>query len=61
MGRVMGLYTLVAAGVMPVGALLLGTLATAVGTGTAISLAAGSALVISVTVYARNAELRALD
>lgn len=61
MGRVMGLFTLVAAGVMPVGALLLGALATAIGSGNAISVAGAVALGISATVYVRNAELRDLD
>lgn len=61
MGRVMGLYTLVAAGVMPVGALLLGLLATRIGTGNTIAIAAGISLVIVVTTYVRNTELRRLS
>ena len=40
MGRVMAVYTLVASGLFPVGALLLGLLATVIGTGATISLAA---------------------
>lgn len=61
MGRVMGLYTLVAAGVMPVGALLLGSIATVIGTGTTIAIAAGISLAIVSTTYVRNAELRKLS
>jgi MFS family permease len=60
MGRVMGLYTLVNAGLMPFGALALGVLATWVGPGTAIALAGGVSLCIVVTTYVRNAELRRL-
>ncbi len=60
MGRVMAVYTLVAQGLFPIGALILGLLATAIGTGTAISLAATSSLGIVITTYVRNAELRRL-
>jgi MFS family permease len=60
MGRVMGLYTLVAAGVMPVGALLLGGLATIVGTGPAITAAGVTSLVVVLVTYVRNTELRRL-
>ncbi|MDG1266270.1 MAG: MFS transporter [Ilumatobacter sp.] len=60
MGRVMAVYTLVAQGLFPIGALILGLLATAIGTGTAISLAATSSLGIVIATYVRNAELRRL-
>jgi MFS family permease len=60
MGRVMAVYTLVAQGLFPVGALLLGLLATVIGTGAAISLAAAISLSIVTATYVRNAELRRL-
>jgi MFS family permease len=60
MGRVMGLYTLVNVGLMPFGALTLGLIASKVGTGNAISGAAAIALVIVVTTYLRNTDLRRL-
>ena len=44
----------------PVGALILGLLATVIGTGAAISLAATISLSIVITTYVRNAELRRL-
>lgn len=61
MGRVMGLYTLTAIGLMPFGALALGVLASSIGTGNAISAAAAVGLVVVVTTYIRNAELRRLS
>lgn len=61
MGRVMGLYTLAMAGLMPFGALGLGVLASAIGTGNAMSAAATVGLAIVVTTYVRNAELRRLS
>ena len=60
MGRVMAVYTLVASGLFPLGALVLGLLATVIGTGAAISLAATISLTIVTTTYVRNAELRRL-
>ena len=60
MGRVMAVYTLVANGLFPVGALILGMLATIIGTGPAISLAASISLSVVITTYVRNAELRRL-
>ena len=60
MGRVMAVYTLVANGLFPVGALVLGLLATVIGTGATISLAAAVSLCIVTTTYVRNAELRHL-
>lgn len=60
MGRVMGLYTLVNIGLMPFGALAIGIVASAIGTGNAISLAATIGFVVVVTTYVRNTELRRL-
>ena len=60
MGRVMGLYTLVAIGLMPFGALALGILAGQIGTGNAISLAAAIGFAVVMTTYVRNTELRRL-
>ncbi len=61
MGRVMGLYTLVTLGLMPFGALVLGLVATIVGPGTAISIAAAIGFAVVTTTYVRNTELRRLD
>ncbi len=60
MGRVMSLYALCQAGLMPIGALGLGALAGVIGTGNAISGVAAVAFCIFVWVYVRNAELRRL-
>lgn len=60
MGRVMGLYTLVSIGLMPFGALALGILASWIGTGNAISLAAAVGLAVVTTTYVRDADLRRL-
>jgi predicted MFS family arabinose efflux permease len=60
MGRVMAVYTLVANGLFPVGALVLGLLATVIGTGATISLAASVSLCIVTTTYVRNTDLRRL-
>jgi MFS family permease len=60
MGRVMGLYTLVVAGIMPVGALLLGATATVIGTGPTITAAGVVSLVIVALTAWRNTELRRL-
>jgi len=60
MGRVMGLYTLVQMGLLPVGALALGLTAGQVGTGNTITGAAVISLMIVATTYVRNAELRRL-
>jgi MFS family permease len=61
MGRVMGLYTLVTIGLLPFGALLLGTVASIIGVGNAISLAAAVGLVVVAITYRRNTELRRLS
>ena len=60
MGRVMGLYTLVNMGLMPFGALAIGVLASQIGTGNAISVAAAIAFAVVTTTYVRNTELRRL-
>lgn len=51
MGRVMGFYTLVQGGLTPVGALVIGILATAIGPWNAMSLCAGFALLVTIFVY----------
>ncbi len=61
MGRVMGLFTLVQTGFMPIGALILGISASGFGIGNTISVAAGIALALVVTNYVRNTELRRLS
>jgi MFS family permease len=58
MGRVMALFVLTQAGFMPLGALVLGTIADRTSPATTISGAAAIAWLIYVTVYVRNAELR---
>jgi DHA3 family macrolide efflux protein-like MFS transporter len=61
MGRVMGLYTLVQIGFMPLGALILGLVATVVGIGTTISGAAAVALITVCVTYWKGRELRTLS
>lgn len=61
MGRVMGLYTLVANGLFPLGALVLGLVSTQIGTRATICVAALIALGVVATTYVRNAELRRLS
>ena len=60
MGRVMGVYTLVANGLFPLGALIMGVAATKFGTGVAISTAGVLGFSIVATTYVRNTELRRL-
>ena len=60
MGRMMGLYTLVNMGLMPFGALAIGIVASKIGTGNAISLAAAIGFAVVMTTYVRNSELRRL-
>lgn len=60
MGRVMGLYTLVQVGFMPIGALALGYIASLVGSGTTMSGAALVALAIVVATYLTSPDLRTL-
>lgn len=61
MGRVMGVYTLVANGLFPVGALVLGIVATHVGTQATICGAAVVGFAVVTTTYVRNTELRNLS
>jgi len=61
MGRVMGLYALTSFGIMPFGALLLGVIAAWTSAGAAISGAAVVSLVVVVTTYVRQRDLRELD
>ena len=60
MGRVMGLYTLVQVGLMPIGALILGVIANAIGTGRTISGAAAVAFITVAVTYVTGRELRSL-
>ncbi len=61
MGRVMALYSLAAAGLMPLGALLLGVVASVIGTGNTISLTGVVSLAILSATYPRHAHLRQLS
>lgn len=60
MGRTMGLFTLVNAGFMPIGALVLGVLASQIGVATTLSGAAAVGFIIVALTYTRAAELREL-
>ncbi len=60
MGRVMGLFTLVQVGFMPIGALVLGLIANAVGIGATMSGAAALALAVVLVTYVLGRELRTL-
>ncbi len=60
MGRVMGLYTLIQVGLMPIGALILGVIANTVGIGRTISGAAAVAFITVTATYITGRELRAL-
>ncbi len=60
MGRVMGLYTMIQVGFMPIGALLLGLIATRIGTGNTISGAAAIGLITVTVTYIKGRELRTL-
>lgn len=60
MGRVMGLYTLIQVGFMPIGALVLGIIANSAGIGNTISGAALVALVVVVVTYVSAPRLRDL-
>ena len=61
MGRVMAVYTLVASGLFPLGALALGLVATQVGTRATMCLAAAVSFSVVTTTYVRNTELRRLS
>ena len=60
MGRVMALYTLIQTGLLPVGSLIIGFVASAIGIGNTISIAAGICLVTVIFVYVSDADLRNL-
>jgi len=60
MGRVMALYSLIQTGLLPVGSLIIGVVASFIGIGNTISIAAGISLVTVITVYVSDAELRNL-
>jgi len=61
MGRVMGLYTLIQAGLLPVGALILGLIASKIGAGATMSYAAAIGFTIVVVTYLSNSEFRKLS
>lgn len=61
MGRVMGVYTLVANGFFPLGALVLGVVSTYIGTRATICAAAAAGFAVVFTTYVRNTELRRLS
>ncbi len=60
MGRVMGLFTLVQVGLMPIGALALGLIASAIGIGLTMSVTAGLAFAAVIATYVSSPELRRL-
>lgn len=60
MGRVMGLFTLVQGGLTPVGALVMGLLATAIGPGVTMSAASAFAFCVVVYTYLTSPGLRTL-
>ncbi len=60
MGRVMGLYTLAMAGLMPIGAMVLGYAASKIGIGNTISGVAVVSFTVVVLTYISKAELRKL-
>jgi len=61
MGRVMALYTLIQTGLLPIGSLIIGLVASVIGIGNTISIAAGICLVTGIFVYVSDAELRNLE
>lgn len=61
MGRVMALFTLVQVGLLPVGSLVIGLIASVIGIGNTISIAAALCLVTGISVYASDAEFRKLS
>ncbi len=61
MGRVMGLYGLVAAGLTPFGALGLGLLSEVIGTGKAISIVSAAAFALVLSMYVRGKAIRAIS
>ena len=60
MGRVMGLYALVAGGMTPIGALGLGFFGEAIGTGNAISIVSATAFMIVLVVYLSDKAIRTI-
>lgn len=60
MGRVMSLYTLVQAGMLPLGALVLSGLAAAIGTGNTMSIGGAIGLAIVIIVYRTSKSIRAV-
>ncbi len=60
MGRVMGLYVLVQAGLTPIGALILGLLASAIGANNTMTICASIGFCLVVATYIRSPELRVL-
>ncbi len=61
MGRVMALYTLIQVGLLPIGSLIIGLVASSIGIGTTISIAAAICLVTGVIVYVSDADFRELS
>ncbi|MEM9035497.1 MAG: MFS transporter [Actinomycetota bacterium] len=61
MGRVMAVYTLMMNGLMPLGALVLGLVAGAIGTGPTIAIAGATSLSIVALTYLRDEELGSLS
>jgi len=61
MGRVMGLYALMSSGLTPIGALILGAIASVVGTATTMSGGALVGFLIVVLCYWRATELHAME
>lgn len=61
MGRVMSLYALVQAGFTPVGALVLGVAASAIGTGLTISIGAAIGLITVLIIYMTSTSIREIN
>jgi MFS family permease len=60
-GRVMGIYTLIFLGLMPIGSLLVGTLAVQIGEPAVVALNGGVLLAVAVLTWVRAPALRALE
>lgn len=58
MGRVMSLYTLVRVGMTPLGALILGIIASRFGTGNTMSVGAALGFLVVLLVYVRGKAIR---
>ena len=61
MGRVMALYALIQAGLLPIGALGIGLISSAIGIGNTISIAAAMCLATGIVVYVGDADFRRLS